>query len=212
MLGIAGGVPNPTNPAQHVRLGDVVVSDRYGVIQYDFIKQEHDEIIIRSRPAPPAAQLLDAVAALATEVAAGRRPWVQYLSRTPDLEIYGRPDTSTDVLFKTSDPECAIEHPIDPDRREGEPRVFHGPIASSNSLLKNPVLRDELRDRCEVKAVEMESSGIADATWERGAGYLAIRGICDYCDQSKGDAWQNYAALAAGAYLRALLAFLPPLA
>ncbi len=212
MLGIAGGAPNPTNPAQHVRLGDVVVSDRHGIIQFDFVKHERDEIIIRNRPVPPAAQLLDAVAAVAIEVAAGRRPWVQYLSRKPDLATYGRPDASTDVLIKTTDPACVIAHPIDPDRVEGEPRVFLGPIASSNSLLKNPVFRDQLRDRYTIKAVEMESSGIADATWERGAGYLAIRGICDYCDQSKGDAWQNYAALAAGAYLRALLELVPALA
>lgn len=212
MVGIAGGVPYPSKPAQHVRLGDIVVSDRYGVIQYDFVKHEREEIVIRSRPAPPAAQLLDAVAALATEVASGRRPWVQYFSRKPDPATFDRPNASTDVLFKTSDSGCAIEHPVDPDRREGEPRVFLGPIASSNSLLKNPALRDQLRDRYGVKAVEMECSGIADATWERGAGYLAIRGICDYCDQSKGDAWQNYAALAAGAYLRALLAFVPALA
>ncbi|MEP7125078.1 MAG: hypothetical protein ABJE95_29380 [Byssovorax sp.] len=37
MVGIAGGVPNPDRASDHVRRGDVVVSDRYGVIQYDFI-------------------------------------------------------------------------------------------------------------------------------------------------------------------------------
>jgi hypothetical protein len=55
----------------------------------------------------------------------------------------------------------------------------------------------------------MEGSGIADATWEYDRGYLVIRGICDYCDGNKGDLWQNYAALVAAAFTRALLESLP---
>jgi len=51
----------------------------------------------------------------------------------------------------------------------------------------------------------MESSGIADATWNREVGYLAIRGICDYCDSNKGDDWQDYATIIAAAYTRALI-------
>src|SRR5262245_61870096 len=39
MVGIAGGVPRPDKADDHVRLGDVVVSDRHGVIQYDFVKK-----------------------------------------------------------------------------------------------------------------------------------------------------------------------------
>ena len=56
-----------------------------------------------------------------------------------------------------------------------------------------------------VKAVEMEASGIADATWVHGAGYLAVRGICDYCDRNQSDAWRMYAAVVAAAYARAVL-------
>lgn len=70
--------------------------------------------------------------------------------------------------------------------------------------------RDELRDRFKVKAVEMEGSGVADATWEyEKAGYLVVRGICDYCDvrtkATQTDAWKIYAAMAAAAYVRALI-------
>jgi len=53
--------------------------------------------------------------------------------------------------------------------------------------------------------VEMEGSGIADATWNAGQHYLIIRGICDYCDENKNDLWQGYAAVAAAAYTRALI-------
>src|SRR5271165_2598032 len=36
MIGIAGGVPWPEKPNEHVRLGDIVVSGQDGVVQYDF--------------------------------------------------------------------------------------------------------------------------------------------------------------------------------
>jgi nucleoside phosphorylase len=40
MTGIAGAVPNPAKAEEHVRLGDLIVSHRGGVIQYDFVKKE----------------------------------------------------------------------------------------------------------------------------------------------------------------------------
>ena len=39
MCGIAGAVPHPTRPEDHVRLGDIVVTDKSGIIQYDRGKQ-----------------------------------------------------------------------------------------------------------------------------------------------------------------------------
>jgi len=87
--------------------------------------------------------------------------------------------------------------------------VFIGPIATSNALVKNPLKRDELRDRFGVKAVEMEGSGIADATWTAEVGYLVVRGICDYADARKSDKWQDYAAIVAAAYTRGLIETLP---
>lgn len=60
-----------------------------------------------------------------------------------------------------------------------------------------------------VKAVEMEGSGIADASWSLKVGYMAIRGICDYADSNKNDRWQEYAAMVAAAYTRALLESMP---
>ena len=211
MLGIAGGIPYPTKSEEHVRLGDVVVSDRYGVVQYDFVKWERNEIRVRSRPNPPAAQLLEAVTRVRTEEAKGVRPWVKELASREAPTGYERPSVTTDILFDSEDPNKIISHPSDPQRDPDYPRVFYGAIASSNALLKNPLVRDKLRDTYGVKAVEMETSGIADATWDSDSGYLAIRGICDYCNEAKSDAWQNYASLMAAAYLRALLRHLPPL-
>lgn len=206
MVGIAGGVPNPRSAEKHVRLGDVVVSDRQGVIQFDYVKLEPDRTEERYRPVPPAAQLIEAVNRIRTAEAEGSREWVSNLKRGANLPGSSRPDDSTDILLGS------LSHPIDAARHSGEPRVFYGPIASSNALLKDAKVRDRLGEEYSVKAVEMEGSGIADATWESGTGYLVIRGICDYCDTAKNDVWQEYASLAAAAYLRALLMNLPDLA
>ncbi len=104
-----------------------------------------------------------------------------------------------------------VEHPV---VTGPSPRVFLGPIASSNAVQGDFRKRDYLRDRFKVKAVEMEGSGIADAAWEYGTvGYLDIRGICDYCDDRikhmQTDIWKPYAAMAAAAFLRSLVEALP---
>jgi nucleoside phosphorylase len=112
-------------------------------------------------------------------------------------------------LADPADEAKALPHPPDSGRRPGQPRVFLGPIASGNTLLKDPSKRDALLTQFGVKAVEMEGSGIQDATWAHEVGYLVVRGICDYCDRNKNDDWQKYAALAAAAYVRALLETMP---
>src|SRR5712691_9082220 len=58
MVGIAGGIPYPEKYEEHVRLGDIVVSDQYGVIQYDFVKQTKGKTIFRPLPRPPSPNLL----------------------------------------------------------------------------------------------------------------------------------------------------------
>jgi len=139
----------------------------------------------------------------------GDRPWLKFIDQATDQLGMARPPEETDVLADSTAPEVRIPHPEDPKRVKGQPRILIGPIASANKLLKNPAKRDELRRRFGVKAVEMEGSGIADATWNHEVGYLIVRGICDYCDSNKGDDWQEYAALIAAAYTRALLESIP---
>src|SRR5947209_20546039 len=116
-----------------------------------------------------------------------------------------RPDPHKDVIISSTEPGNMVSHPKDPKRKTREPRIFIGPIASANTLLKDAALRDDLRDRFGVKAFEMEAAGVASASWDVGVGYLVVRGICDYCDDNKNDLWQEYAAVVAAAYTRALL-------
>ena len=210
MVGIAGGIPNPTKPADHVRLGDIVVSDRYGAIQFDMIKQTNTDVTYRNPPLPADPNLLHMARRLEEkEDAKGERPWQRFIAEVMEKRRVTRPDPSTDRLVDIHDPTILVPHPVDVKRRPDEPRVFLGPIASSNILLKDATKRDELRDRFNVKAVEMESAGIADAAWQGTVGFFVVRGICDYCDVNKNDDWQEYAAVVAAAYTRALLEAVP---
>jgi nucleoside phosphorylase len=200
MVGIAGGVPNLQKPTDNVRVGDIVVSDARGVIQYDFDRETEGVTEPHPYPRPPGAYMSEAVRLLQARALLGNKPWEPLLRKAIGSlgAIWSRPSADRDPY--------AQQHPIDSERDVPEyPKVFVGPIASANKLLKNPIKRDALRDKYGVKAVEMEGSGIADATWNLEAHYLVIRGVVDYCDSSKGDAWHYYASLAAAAYSRALV-------
>jgi hypothetical protein len=72
-------------------------------------------------------------------------------------------------------------------------------------------LRDALRDKWRIKAIEMEGAGVADAAWTLERDYFIVRGISDYADSNKNDLWQPYAQIVAAAYVRALLGTLPSL-
>ena len=207
MVGIAGGIPNPSDPAEHVRLGDVVVSGRDGVVQYDIGKMLKDRFIATYPPRPPSARMLQATRMLSVS---------DYQQRFHELVDFGlkscgvsRPPDSSDILYRADGFNEAVSHPRDSSRILGRPRIFIGSIASANQVLKNAGKRDQLRDEHCVKAVEMEGSGIADAAWTRSSEYFIVRGICDYCDANKRDDWQAYAAVVAAAYTRVLLSTVP---
>lgn len=206
LSGIAGGIPNPAKADDHVRLGDIVVSSEQGIVQFDFMRDESPEITPRHPPRPASSNLLRAARMLEADAIHGLRPWEDFIDQILSALQWKRPSVVTDKLASTNDPAKLLKHPKDLSRINGRPRVFLATIASSNTLLKNPVRRDELRRRHGAKAVEMEGSGTADAAWMAQAHHFVIRGICDYCDAKKGDGWQNYAAAAAAGYLRSLLA------
>ena len=205
MVGIAGGIPAPDSPEEHVRLGDVVVSDKYGVVQYDNLKLGIAKIKLRSSSAKPSARMVGAVNLLESERLMKKYPWEDFIQLAAELEGATRPIDKDRLYAGIGQNQVVIDHPFDPTRRAGQPRVHYGRIGASNVLLKNPLVRDQLRKDCGVLAIEMEGSGIADAAWTAGQQYLVVRGICDYCDQMKDDAWQGYAAVAAAAYARAII-------
>ena len=139
MCGIAGGVPRYGESEHDVRLGDIVVSNRGGVVQYDLVKEGPDGIVeYRHPPRSPGAELLEAVRHLSAGEELLRRPWETYLRRGAMLKSGSRPADNLNAKGE------AIEYPTDPERQPGLPRVFHGTIAAANRLLKNPLHRDAL--------------------------------------------------------------------
>ena len=205
-VGIAGAAPNPTKIESHVRLGDVVVSGTNGVIQYDMLKQDSKGAQFRGSPRPPSSLLLKAVRHLEAAELMGSRSWLENLARTDRVANTRRPAESEDRLEATPPEQGLIVHPADPTRLPGQPRLFVGTIGSANILLKDAVKRDALRDQHDVRAFEMEGSGVADACWATDRSYFVVRGTCDYCDPHKNDVWQGYAAAIAAACLRGILA------
>jgi nucleoside phosphorylase len=206
MVGIAGGVPDPSSDEWDVRLGDVVVCGSDGSVQYDYDKesvaQGHVITEPRYQPRPPSARLLAASLDMRTMALEGNAPWLAHVERPAARQLQRSARPTSDVLHHWEAPFAAIDR----QPRQAEiPFVFSGVIASGNKLLKNPALRERLRQKFRAKAVEMEAAGVADATWLQHAGYFVVRGICDYCDAYKNDDWQQYAAIVAAAYTRGLL-------
>jgi nucleoside phosphorylase len=208
LVGIAGGCPNPAKPPEHVRLGDIVVPDYRGIIEYDFVKETEAGAKIRSHPQKPGASWIQAAADLDTEALLGNRPWETWIAHgIKNYALAVRPSEDEDKLHAGK---TIIPHPDDPLRRAGYPRVHRGAIGSADILQKNPGTRDSLRDRFDIRAIEMEGSGAQTAAWLRGKDVMIVRGICDYSDEHKNDVWQPYASIVAAAYARAVIEVLPP--
>lgn len=204
MTGIAGGIPSYDDNSTNIRLGDIVVS--HGITQYDFVKEMPNNIECRSNASKPSAQLLEAIDTINVYEYEDIYPWVKYIDKFSQNTNFSKPSVDTDILYDLENNPC--EH-IKDDTRTKYPKVYMGEIASANALLKDPHKRSELRKKHGVLAVEMEASGIADATWNHSTGYLVVRGISDYCDTHKNDIWQEYAALVAAAYTCAIIEMLP---
>jgi nucleoside phosphorylase len=160
LVGIAAGCPNPAKPAEHVRLGDIVVPDHRGIVQYDNVKEMAEGVQHRGSPQLPSARMIQAARELDAEGELGQRPWEAWIAK--GALHYTKAVRKTDVLHDRN--KEVIEHPFDPDRRPGVPRVDRGAIASADTLQKNPETRDMLRDRWDVRAIEMEGSGAQNGT------------------------------------------------
>ena len=203
MVGVACGVPRAEDATKHVRLGDIIVSDRQGVLDFTAGVKTADGFKLRHSLPPPSAPLIAAADALEADAIDGHRPWHGLIDTHGADTAFAQPDHASDVLLdEEGNP---IPHPADPHRKDGEPRIFRGPIGSSNILMRDAKSRDELAAEHGIYAIEMEGSGIADAAWGHSCSYGIVRGASDYGDGSKNDVWHNRAALVAAAYARCLL-------
>lgn len=229
-VGIGGGIPTP-DESRDIRLGDIVVSQpdgtTGGICQYDLYKAKLGNKLERKGfLGRPPTVLLNALARIQA-VHEKQDPKVycfiqNMLERNPKMAKrskhnpgYAHQGLDNDRLFKSScdhvpGPDCrgcntADEIKRDP-RDTTDPEIHYGIIASGNTLIKDAATRDRIASGIGENCLcfEMEAAGLMNHF-----PCLVIRGICDYADSHKNDRWQRYAAAAAAAYAKELLAYVP---
>ncbi|UKZ53983.1 hypothetical protein TrVGV298_007787 [Trichoderma virens] len=82
-----------------------------------------------------------------------------------------------------------------------QPAVYVGAVASGDKVIKSAAERDKLSTKADVIAFEMEGAGVWDEV-----PCIVVKGVCNYADSHKHERWQNFAAAAASAATRAILA------
>ncbi len=95
-----------------------------------------------------------------------------------------------------------------PDGKDVKPNTHCGVIASSEKVIANADIRDEIAaNHRKIEAIEMEGYGVSAATFKqyRPVRCLVIRGISDLADASKNDQWQPYAAAVAAEFTKYFL-------
>lgn len=88
------------------------------------------------------------------------------------------------------------------------PMLHFGVVASGEKVVTDPNFIEEIHSEwAQLIAVEMEGAGSAIAAYESAfaPGVLLIKGICDWADPEKNDAWHKYAAESSAALINALL-------
>jgi nucleoside phosphorylase len=227
MVGIGGGIPSRDSD---IRLGDVVVSKPKvnfgGVVQYDLVKTvvtgESDRVGYLNKPP---LLLLNALVSLEAEYELGNRMISKHIqdmiSRNEDAKFkaeFAYQGMENDNLYdaeynheesKGSKDTCAAcDHTrilLRDKRRDSDPIVHHGTIASGDEVVKNGKRRDEIGAKFGALCVEMEAAGLMD-----NFPCIVIRGICDYADSHKNKRWQRYAAATAAAHAKELLGEITP--
>ncbi|KAL8301465.1 hypothetical protein RB593_000327 [Gaeumannomyces tritici] len=228
VVGVCAGVPSVSGgPGQKkdVVLGDVIISQ--GVVQYDFGRQTDAGFYTKVTPleslGKPITEISSLVAMLKSRDDRKRllqdmSEYLDVLQGEQDLEA-GYPGVEQDWLFEPSyrhtkptkkcEDICDRTKLVRRDRLQGPnpptPEVHFGLIASGDKVMKSAKHRDKIIKDHNVVAFEMESAGVWDAI-----PCVVIKGVCDYADSHKAKSWQNRAAAAAAACMKAFLARLGP--
>ncbi|UPK99028.1 hypothetical protein LCI18_009963 [Fusarium solani-melongenae] len=221
LVGIAGGVPDSK---EDIRLGDVVVSRSTptwpGIVQYSVNAEKAEAQFVRGGASDqPAPSLLAATSKTETAAIFGESRIPQYIDELvqKDPVTFTHPGPEQDVLFESSyehtdvmseDDGCNHCNPnmIQPrqPRETQDPTIHYGVIAAGHHLICTSVMKQKLVHEQDILCLDTEVAGLKDA-----AQYLAIRGICDYADSHSSKVWHAYAAVAAAAYAKEVLSFIP---
>lgn len=229
MVGVGGAVPDYRDPANHVRLGDVVVStpaDETGALyvycsKVEKIKKTNAYSYVTRIFSPREQVLTEAVLKMKKKVESSLpttpRPWDQHIEAGKDIlrgqeSNFYRPMIQRDKLFYTKPDGDVIQ--VDHPRpqgfsarhfREGQTQVRYGVIACGQKVARSDPVRTDFAHMNSVKAFQQEHDAVLESLEGNCCeSYLVILGMCDYADGSKKE-WMSYAALAAAAYLKSLI-------
>lgn len=219
MVGIGGGVPSDKHD---IRLGDVVISmpdgPYGGVVQYDLGKDTEETFILKGHLSPAPQILRSAAVKMRSDHRFRSSKVNEHLRELAEngtgFSDYQRPLTEPDILFEADSPHipgqdtcsnCDRRNEVERSPREPDvPKIHYGLIASGDRVMRS------VRKRClasqgidDILCFEMEAAGILTEY-----SCLVIRGISDYADSHKHDAWQHYAAATAAACAKELLLYL----
>ncbi|MCP3392346.1 hypothetical protein NLM27_26715 [Bradyrhizobium sp. CCGB12] len=196
VVGIAGGLPS-----DDITLGDVVLSTRVHDFSVEARKfREDTSYNVGGGPIDKA--LAAGIANLAArEAELGE--WWSGLPPRPEVtfsrnKLYGPADWQRELRTKLQ-----VHYGKNVPARP--PRFSAGSIASSDRLVKDPLLLFPwIRTARAILAIEMESAGVHRATRDKTP-MVSIRGLSDIVGLKRLDAWTKYACSSAAAFTRAYL-------
>lgn len=131
---------------------------------------------------------------------------------------FNRPSQETDKLYMSIGEKDLIEvsHPEAPERTVcprdvGMPVVHFGAVGSGRMMMRDDSSRMEFAHSNGVKCFVTEFDSVVDSICgNRKDNYIFIRGISDYKDGTMKKEWQPFAALAAAAFMKAVICALDP--
>jgi nucleoside phosphorylase len=227
-VGICGAVPSPSALGGNtdIILGDVIISS--GIVQYDFGRRlpevfARKDTLLASLGRPTAeirAQLakLQSLRYKRKLLASMCRHLEQLQVDEPDLDA-SYPGVQHDCLYEATYRHVEDGKQCDKAGCNGKlversrlsqgsspaPVVHFGLVASGDAIMKSGMHRDDIADRDEIIAFEMEGAGVADTL-----PCIIIKGACDYADSHKAKSWQKYAAATAASCAKGFLEFWTP--
>lgn len=108
-------------------------------------------------------------------------------------------DLSWRDLIQTTRPSRRTRKPSSEEQSE----IVFAAIATGEKVIADTEFMKQIRQlHAKIAGVEMEAFGVAVAAANSRdrPRFIAIRGICDFADRSKNDAWHHYAAESAAAF------------
>jgi nucleoside phosphorylase len=213
LVGIGGGAPEK----EDIRLGDVVIGNQ--VVSYRTGKFSESGFEVNGDIQRPPDELLTAVTRLRSGGLLSRKVSMKDAIEAAFSALdkhgqrkYARPQH--DLLFQPNvlhknnlcgclSPESVnANHLISRDPRDPDAlvQVHAGTIGCADQVIKNAAERDQLARQQGIVCFEMEATAVMPTV-----PCLPIRGISDYADGHKNDAWHDYAALAAAVCAKTLL-------